>query len=108
MSSLGLGFFICLALDFGLGGFQDPFHRRHSGQWDEGSGRRGAVGQWRWEEGRIIWRSMYCLFISLFADGKFATFGPPVIERNSRMGGRLFLQVVCGGEKGGGTGLVKG
>ena len=51
---------------------------------------------------------MYCFFISLFANGKFATFGPPVIERDSRMGGRLFLQVVCGEEKGGGTGLLKG
>ena len=39
---------------------QDTFQRRWSGQWDEGSGRRGYVGQWKWEEGRSIWISMYC------------------------------------------------
>ena len=39
---------------------QDTFQKRWSGQWDEGSGRRGAVGQWRWEEGRSIWISIYC------------------------------------------------
>ena len=31
-----------------------------SGQWEEGSGIRDDVGQWRWEEGRRIWRLMYC------------------------------------------------
>ena len=47
------------------------------------------------------------LFLSLFADGEFATFGPPGMEWDSMRGGRLSLQVGCGGGRGGRTGLVK-
>ena len=36
-------------------------------------------------------------FLYFFADGKFATFVTPVMEGDSRRGGRLSLQVRCGG-----------
>ena len=108
LSGLGLGFFYSSSLGFHLGLGKDPCQRRRSGQWDEGSGIRGDVVQWRWGEGRSIWRSMYCFFLSLFSDGDFATFGPSGIEGDSRRWGRLSLQVRCGGGSGGRTGLVKG
>ena len=67
MSGFWLGFGYLYGLVYYLEGGKDPCQRRRSGQWDEGYGRRGDVGQWRWEEGRRIWRLMYCFcfFISL-------------------------------------------
>ena len=61
-----------------------------SGQWEEGSGRRGAVGQWRWEEGRRIW----ILFFSLSANGEFDKFGLSGIEGDSRKGKTFFASQV--------------
>ena len=48
------------------------------------------------------------LFLSLFADGNFATFGPSGMESDSRRGERLSLQVRCGGGRDGTFFLVWG
>ena len=48
------------------------------GNWEEGFGRKGGVGQQIWKEGQRIWRSMYSFFP---ADCKFPEFGPPGIDR---------------------------
>ena len=39
------------------------------------------------------------LFLSLFADGKFATFGPPGMEGDSRKGKTFFTSQVWWGKR---------
>ena len=46
-------------------------------------------------------------FYFFFPYSKFAIFGQPGMEGDSRRGVRLYLQVSCGGGRGGRRGLVK-
>ena len=48
------------------------------------------------------------LFHSLFVNDKFSTFGPPGMEGDSRKEQRIYLQVMCGGGRGGRTSLMRG
>ena len=47
------------------------------------------------------------LFLSLFSNGEFATFGPPVILGESRKGGVLSLHIRCSKGGNGRRSLVK-